>query len=151
GVEIAAAALQLLEKERTAKPKAASAPAAHAPRERERDRGRDRGRDRERDRESGPMTPLFVNVGSRDNVRPGDLVGAIANEGGVTSADVGKIDVRESHSVVEVSSSVADTVIERVTGTPIRGRRAVVRRDEGRRAPERGGDERPPRRRDDRS
>ena len=49
------------------------------------------------------MTRLFISVGSRDNVRPGDLVGAIANQAGVTSASIGKVDVRESHSVVEVS------------------------------------------------
>jgi ATP-dependent RNA helicase DeaD len=73
-----------------------------------------------------------VNIGSRDNARPGDLMGAIANQAGLNSAEVGKIDVRESHSIVEVAAGVADTVIERVTGTSIRGRRAIVRRDEER-------------------
>jgi ATP-dependent RNA helicase DeaD len=75
---------------------------------------------------------LFVNVGVRDGARPGDLVGAITNQGGVTSEDVGKVEVRESHSIVEVSPAEADGVIERVTGATIRGRRAVVRRDEQR-------------------
>ena len=78
------------------------------------------------------MVRLFVNVGARDSARPGDLVGAITNQGGITSDDVGKVEVRESHSIVEVSPGVADGVIERVTGTTIRGRRAVVRRDEQR-------------------
>ncbi len=121
GIEIAAAALQLLEQERvrSATAAAASTAAAGAP-----SSARERG--------SGPMTRLFVNVGARDNARPGDLVGAITNQGGITSADVGKVDVRESHSIVEVSPSVADGVIERVTGTTIRGRRAVLRRDEER-------------------
>src|SRR5262245_31581205 len=118
GIEIAAAALQLLERERAAR---ASAPAAKAT----------PGGAPSREREVGPVVRLFVNVGARDNVRPGDLVGAIANEAGITSNEVGKIDVRESHSVVEVAAAVADTVIQRVTGTPIRGRRAVVRLDEG--------------------
>jgi ATP-dependent RNA helicase DeaD len=78
------------------------------------------------------MVRLFVNVGERDSARPGDLVGAITNQGGITSDDVGKVEVRESHSIVEVSPGVADGVIERVTGTTIRGRRAIVRRDEQR-------------------
>ena len=116
GIEIAAAALQLLERERAARTSAAKAAPSGAP---------------SREREVGPVVRLFVNVGARDNVRPGDLVGAIANEAGITSNEVGKIDVRESHSVVEVAAAVADTVIQRVTGTPIRGRRAVVRLDEG--------------------
>jgi ATP-dependent RNA helicase DeaD len=117
GIEIAAAAAQLLESERAARAEAPAAAAARAP--------------SSPARESLGMVRLFVNVGSRDNVRPADLIGAITNEAGVTNADVGKIELRESHAVVEVAASVADQVIERVTGTPIRGRRAVVRRDEG--------------------
>ncbi len=119
GIEIAAAIVQLLDRERAAR--AAAVAAANAP----------------RDRSSASMTRLFVSVGSRDNVRPGDLVGAIANEAGVSSSDIGKVDVRESHSVVEVSSDIVGAVIEKVTGTEIRGRRAIVRRDEER--PARGG------------
>ena len=61
-----------------------------------------------------------MNVGSRDNARPSDLVGAIANHGGHRSGEIGKIDMRESHSIVEVAPSVADAVIEKVTGTTIR-------------------------------
>jgi len=108
GIEIAAAALRLLERERsrpvvpTREPKAASV---------------------------GTTVRLFVNVGSRDNVRPGDLVGAITNQTGITSADIGKVDVRESHSLVEVASSKATSVVEKLTGTSIRGRRAVARVD----------------------
>jgi len=118
GIEIAAAALQLAERERTRAAAAGmSAPvAAAAP----------------RDKAAGPMTRLFVNVGARDGARPGDLVGAITNQGGITSDEVGKVEVRESHSIVEVAPAAVDGVIERVTGTTIRGRRAVVRRDEQR-------------------
>jgi ATP-dependent RNA helicase DeaD len=121
GAEIAAAALQLLERERVRSAAAVAAVAAGSGTS-----------STSRERPTGPMVRLFVNVGARDNARPGDLVGAITNQGGVTSADVGKVDVRESHSIVEVSPSVADDVIERVTGSSIRGRRAVVRRDEER-------------------
>ena len=115
GIEIAAAALQLLHRERSAAP-AALVTATAAP----------------RDRPGAGMTRLFISVGSRDNVRPGDLVGAIANQAGVASASIGKVDIRESHSVVEVSPDISELVIEKVTGTEIRGRRAIVRRDEER-------------------
>src|SRR5581483_9061841 len=111
GAEIAAAALQLLERERHAR---AALEAASATR-----------------REPSSMVRLFISVGSRDNARPADLVGAIANQGGVSSSEIGKVDLRESHSVVEVSANVADAIIERVNGTTIKGRRAIVRRDEG--------------------
>jgi ATP-dependent RNA helicase DeaD len=107
GIEIAAAAVRLLERER-------SKPVVPTP---------------EPPASAAAMVRLFVNVGSRDNVRPGDLVGAITNQTGITSADIGKIDVRESHSLVEVASKKATNVVEKLTGTSIRGRRAVARVD----------------------
>ena len=117
GSEVAAAALTLLEQEREAhRATLASAPAGAQ-------------------RDSSAMVKLFVTVGARDGARAGDLVGAMANQGGVSSAEIGKVDVRESHSTVEVSAQVADALIERVNGTTIKGRRALVRRDE----PVRGG------------
>jgi ATP-dependent RNA helicase DeaD len=120
GSEIAAAALQLLEREREAHRAAlAAAPASTT-------------------RDSANMVRLFVSVGSRDGARAGDLVGAMANEGGISSSEIGKVDVRESHSIVEASAAVADALIERLNGTAINGRRAIVRRDEG--------TDRPPRR-----
>lgn len=134
GIEIAAAAAQLLDAARAVAPPPAAAPAATAA--------------RERPTPTGPMVRLFVNVGARDSVRAADLLGAFANEGGIESTDVGRIDIREQHSIVEVSTTAADQVIERVTGTPIRGRRAVVRRDEER--PRGAVGDRPPRDRADR-
>lgn len=138
GIEIAAAALQLLDRER-AERTASSAAAASAP--------------APRARESVAMVPLFVNVGSRDGARPADIVGTIASQPGLTSTDIGRVDVRESHTVVEVAAGVADTVIEKLTGSNIRGRRAIARRDEGRPRREGGreggrdeGRPRPPRR-----
>jgi len=126
GVEIAAAALKLLEREREAA-RATPAPSlAGAP---------------SKAKESGAMTRLFVTVGERDNVRPADLVGAIANQPGLSSASVGKIDIRQSHTIVEVASDSAESVISRLSGTTIRGRRVVARRDdESRRPPARSSD-----------
>ena len=113
GVEIAAAALQLLDRERAeraAMPAAAAAPGRSA---------------------TTPMIRVFVNVGSRDGARPADIVGSIASQPGVTNTHIGKVDVRESHTVVEVSADVADSVIEQLTGSNVRGRRVIARRDEG--------------------
>jgi len=134
GVEIAAAAVYLLDAAR-ATPVSAPAAAPSQPRE--------RSAARQAEPSGGPMTRVFVNIGARDGARPADLLGAFANEGGIESSDVGRIDIRDSHSIVEVATSAADRVIERVTGTPIRGRRAIVRRDEER--PRGSFGDRPPR------
>ncbi len=71
-------------------------------------------------------TKLFLTVGERDGVRAGDLLGAITGEAGVASENVGKIDVRESHSLVEVESDVAARIVRAVNGTSIRGRSVRV-------------------------
>jgi ATP-dependent RNA helicase DeaD len=113
GIEIAAAALRLLDQARSARPIAAPEPRPTA----------------SASASASGMVRLFVNVGSRDNVRPGDLVGAMTTQAGITSADIGKIDVRESHSLVDVAPTVAATVVDKLTGTTIRGRRAVARLD----------------------
>lgn len=78
---------------------------------------------------------LFVGVGERDGLRPGDLLGAITGETGVPGDSVGRIDIKESHSLVEVHDAVARQVIRAINGTTIKGR--SVRADFDR--PRRGG------------
>lgn len=82
---------------------------------------------------------LFVGIGSRDDVRPGDIVGALAGEAGIQGSRIGKIEIRDSFSIVEVQAEFADRVIQSVNGTTIKGR--SVRADY-----DRGGAERGPRR-----
>ena len=73
------------------------------------------------------MTRLFMTIGTRDGVKTGDLMGMIAGEGGIPGDHVGKIDLRESHALVEVAEGDAAGVIARVNGAMVRGRRVVVR------------------------
>jgi ATP-dependent RNA helicase DeaD len=131
GVEVAAAALQLLERARAVRPLTAGAPADS------------------RSAPSSGMARLFVNVGMKDNARPADLVGAIVNETGVAREAVGRIDIRDTHSLVEISSGAVEDVATKLTGTTIKGRRVQARVDQERPAhsgpPGRGAD-RPPRR-----
>lgn len=89
---------------------------------------------------------LFISIGSRDEVRPGDIVGAIAGEADIPGSRIGKIEIRDSFSIVEVQADVADEVIRAVNGTTLKGRSLRVDYDRGgpaRRPPTRSG---PPRR-----
>ncbi len=74
---------------------------------------------------------LFVGVGSRDEIRPGDLVGALAGEAGIPGSKIGKIEIRDSFSIVEVEASVAEAVIRAVNGTSMKGRSVRVDYDRG--------------------
>jgi ATP-dependent RNA helicase DeaD len=135
GMELAAAALRLLERERARRAMvgAGTAPAASAGAAAAAPAGGGSG-----------MTRLFVSVGSRDGARAGDLVGAITAEAGITSDKIGKIEVRESFSLVEVANADAERVVAKVNGIAIRGRRVNVRPEREGGRPERGG-ERPER------
>jgi ATP-dependent RNA helicase DeaD len=73
-------------------------------------------------RESG-MTRLFINIGRKDNVRPGDFVGAIAGETGLSGNLIGNIKILEAFSFVEVPSEQADNVINALNSSNIKGKR----------------------------
>jgi len=74
------------------------------------------------------MVRLFVGVGRNQHLRPGDLVGAIANEAGLSGKDIGSIDIYDDMSFVDVPENQADTVIEALVSTKLRGRRVNVQR-----------------------
>ncbi|TVP55969.1 MAG: hypothetical protein EA351_09130 [Gemmatimonadales bacterium] len=93
-----------------------------------------------------PFLRLFLSIGSRDGVGPGDLLGAITGEAGVKGDEVGRIDIRDTFSRVDVSERVAARVIEALNGITVKGRsvRADYDRSIGR-DPGTGGKESGPR------
>jgi hypothetical protein len=78
---------------------------------------------------SGASVRVFVNVGTKDRASAKDLVGALIKEVKIGKGDIGRIDVRETFSVVEVAAGVADRVVRELSGVTIRGRRAMARLD----------------------
>lgn len=76
-----------------------------------------------------PWVRLFVNVGRKDRVGPKDLVGALTREIGVPREALGRIEVRDTHSLVSVSAEVVDRALAGLGRVTIRGRRVAARRD----------------------
>jgi DbpA-like RNA binding protein len=72
---------------------------------------------------------LFVNVGKKDRAAAKDLVGALIREAGVAKGDIGRIEVRETFSLVEVTPGAAEQAARGLTGVTIRGRRVLARLD----------------------
>jgi ATP-dependent RNA helicase DeaD len=72
-------------------------------------------------------------------MRPGDIVGAIANEAGLDSSDIGAIDIADRFSLVEIPDAAAESIIRALKGTTIRGKKVTVRRDREGGAPSRAG------------
>ena len=77
----------------------------------------------------GEIAKLFVGVGRAAGIRPADLVGAIANEAGISSRSIGAIDITDRFSLVEVPESQIDDIIRKLRGATIRGKKVLVRRD----------------------
>jgi ATP-dependent RNA helicase DeaD len=80
-------------------------------------------------RTGGPAARLFIGAGRDAGVRPGDLVGAITGETGLTGRDVGAIEIHQRFALVEVPEPAADEVVRALRATMIKGRKATVRRD----------------------
>ena len=78
----------------------------------------------------GPrMARLYIGSGKSSNMRPADLVGAIANEAGIEARSIGAIEISEKFSLVELPEELADDVIKALRATTIKGKRQTVRRD----------------------
>ena len=84
--------------------------------------GRRGGREYGRGRDRGNMTRLFVNIGKSQNIRPGDIMGAIAGESGVPGSLIGSIDMFDNYTFVDVPDDCADEVLKAMKNVRIRGK-----------------------------
>jgi ATP-dependent RNA helicase DeaD len=63
-----------------------------------------------------------INVGRRHRVEPRQIVGALANEGGLGRDDFGHIDIRADHSLVELPADLPPDVWKKLRKTRISGK-----------------------------
>lgn len=73
-----------------------------------------------------PMITLIIHGGRKDKLRPGDIVGAFTNDGGLGADQVGKINVFDHVSFVGLARSVANKTLLRLDGR-IKGRQFKMR------------------------
>ena len=78
------------------------------------------------------MVRIYVGAGRKANMRPADLVGAIANESGIDARGIGAIEIADTFSLVELPEEVVEQVIAALRATTIKGKRLTVRRDQAR-------------------
>jgi len=66
------------------------------------------------DRQDGPPEPHMerfrIEVGWRDRVKPGNIVGAIANEAGLQGRAIGRIRIFDAHSTVDLPRGMPEDV-----------------------------------------
>ena len=97
-------------------------------------KARREGRDEQRSRRGagGPLVTYRISVGRRQHVEPRQIVGALANEGGLSRQDFGKIDIRADHSLVELPANLPEATLESLRTTRISGQLIELARDTGR-------------------
>jgi ATP-dependent RNA helicase DeaD len=143
-MDIAAAGIVALAHERKATADEAEIPAASAPVERgargERSgpRGERSGppaaRGRDGEARGGRGAPqqfarIWVGGGRKLKIRPGDLVGALTGEAGISGREVGAVKIFDRHSLVEVPEDQAEMIVSALRATTIKGKKLLVRRD----------------------
>ncbi|MEO1087743.1 MAG: DbpA RNA binding domain-containing protein, partial [Acidobacteriota bacterium] len=82
--------------------------------------GRGPGRDTE------PMHRYRVAVGRQHGVGAGDLVGAIAGESGLEGRRIGRIDLREDHSFVELPAGMPEDIQRHLQTVRVRGEALAI-------------------------
>ncbi|MDY0012187.1 MAG: DEAD/DEAH box helicase [Rhodocyclaceae bacterium] len=172
--EIAAALTYLAQKERPLKPDASGwteIPATPRPERAERGErperterppraNRDEILTRRREFAGGKLARYRLSVGRNDGITPRDIVGALANEGGISSEHIGQINLFDVFSTVELPADLTPDALAELGGVRVRSKQLRIRpyqedgsaperparpRNFDEERPRRFGDDRPPR------
>ncbi|MCC6512166.1 MAG: DEAD/DEAH box helicase [Pirellulaceae bacterium] len=77
---------------------------------------------------NGQLETYRVEVGHAHQVKPGNIVGAIANEAGIDSAFIGRIEIFDRYSTVDLPQGMPSEVLESLGQTKIGGRSLRISR-----------------------
>ena len=72
------------------------------------------------------ITKIYLNGGKKKKIRALDIVGTICNIEGVTSDDIGIIDVQDNVSFVDILNNKGKIVLDNLKNTTIKGKKLKV-------------------------
>ena len=90
-------------------------------------------------------TKIYVGVGRKDGATANDLVAVLTKELRVNREKIGRVELRDAYSLVELPAEEAERIAGALTGKTIRRKRVTARVDRGPAKPARPS--RPPQRR----
>jgi ATP-dependent RNA helicase DeaD len=70
-----------------------------------------------------PMERYRLEVGSQHDVSPREIVGAIANEAGLNGRMIGRVEIHEDHSLVELPAGMPKDIFQHLRRVHVRGQR----------------------------
>ena len=75
------------------------------------------------------MTTFRIEVGYDHGVKPGNIVGAVANEAGLESKHIGRIEIFEDHSLIDLPSGMPTDVMTHLKTVWCAGQQLRITRD----------------------
>jgi len=75
-----------------------------------------------------PMETFRIEVGSVHGIKPGNVVGAIANESGIEGVFIGRVDIREDHSFVDLPEGMPKEIFKDLQKVRVAGRELRISR-----------------------
>jgi ATP-dependent RNA helicase DeaD len=81
-----------------------------------------------RSSEEFPMETFRIEVGHVHGVQPGNIVGAIANEADLESRYIGRIDIRDDYSLVDLPEGMPRELLEHLKRVYVAGQSLKMRR-----------------------
>jgi len=72
------------------------------------------------------MQRFRIEVGKSHEVKPANIVGAIANEAGLTNRDIGHIEINEDHSIIELPKGMPNEIFEELKSVWVSGQQLKI-------------------------
>ena len=78
------------------------------------------------------MQRFRIEVGRDDGVRPGNIVGAVANEAGLNGSDIGPISIHGQFSTIDLPADLSTAAVEKLKRAWVSGKQLQLRPFHGR-------------------
>jgi ATP-dependent RNA helicase DeaD len=86
---------------------------------------------------------VYVGAGKKDGVNANDLVAVLTKELRFDRTKIGRIELRDAYSLIELPAEEAERLAGQLNGTTIRRKRVTARVDRGPSRPSNGGERTP--------
>ena len=89
-------------------------------------RGNERGQERGGKKFEGAMKTFRIEVGREHGVGPGNIVGAITNEANLDNTSIGRINLFDQHSTIDLPADLGQNVLDMLQDVSVSGQRLRI-------------------------
>ena len=72
------------------------------------------------------MATLYFQAGKKEKLSRGDIMGFIANNGGVEPAAIGRIDVRDHYALAAIPRDQAQSILTSLQQAKVKGKKVRI-------------------------